>query len=151
MSRTKSAAGKKGKKKEEEIEEITQGNGVFIFSDNCKYTGDWLIAEGVKRKHGKGTYIEGDNIYKGDFSNDEMHGQGEMTFASGATYIGQFVHNKFEGQGTYVWPDNSSYTGSWRNNRMHGDGVYTSADGKRWIGKFYNGNAEGLERELIDL
>jgi hypothetical protein len=34
---------------------------------------------------------------------------------------------------------------------MHGDGVYTSADGKKWIGKFYNGNAEGLERELIDL
>jgi hypothetical protein len=150
MSKATTTTTKRGKKKDFEAPEITNGIGAFLFSENCQYSGEWNIIEGIKKKHGKGKYTEGNNVYEGDFDNDEMHGQGKMTFASKAVYEGQLVRNKFEGTGKYTWPDKAVYEGEWKNNRMHGDGVYTSKDGKKWIGKFYNGNGEGLDRELID-
>lgn len=51
----------------------------------------------------------GSYSYMGDWVDDEMHGQGMFTFASGATYQGCFEHNKFQGEGTYTFPDGSQY------------------------------------------
>lgn len=51
----------------------------------------------------------GSYSYVGDWVDDEMHGQGKFTFASGATYHGCFEHNKFHGQGTYTFPDGKQY------------------------------------------
>lgn len=51
----------------------------------------------------------GSYSYVGDWVDDEMHGQGKFTFASGATYHGCFDHNKFHGQGTYTFPDGKQY------------------------------------------
>lgn len=45
----------------------------------------------------------------GDWVDDEMHGQGKFTFASGASYQGCFEHNKFQGEGTYTFPDGKQY------------------------------------------
>jgi hypothetical protein len=51
----------------------------------------------------------GSYSYMGDWVDDEMHGQGKFTFASGATYQGCFEHNKFQGEGTYTFPDGKQY------------------------------------------
>ena len=40
---------------------------------------------------------------------DDMHGQGRFTFASGASYQGCFEHNKFSGEGNYTFPDGKQY------------------------------------------
>lgn len=40
----------------------------------------------VRKKHGMGTYTEGNNSYTGQWNMDAMHGKGKFTFASGAYY-----------------------------------------------------------------
>jgi hypothetical protein len=56
-----------------------------------------------------GTYTEGAYSYTGDWTDDQMHGQGTFTFASGSSYTGAFVHGKYQGQGVYAWPDGRMY------------------------------------------
>ncbi|KAL0491351.1 radial spoke head 1 [Acrasis kona] len=152
MSKAK-PAGKQSRGKDkgnlEEVEPvITKGTGIFMYSEDIRYDGEWMLVDNVKVKHGIGTYAEGQNIYEGSFENDLVHGKGKMTFQSGAQYEGDINKGKFEGHGTYLWPDKSCYVGEWRDNRMHGQGTFTSVDGKVWQGAFYNGTGEGMQREL---
>lgn len=56
-----------------------------------------------------GTLTCGSYSYTGDWVDDEMHGQGRFTFASGASYQGCFEHNKFSGEGNYTFPDGKQY------------------------------------------
>lgn len=57
-----------------------------------------------------GTLVCGSYSYTGDWVDDEMHGQGKFSFASGASYLGCFEHNKFQGEGTYTFPDGKQFT-----------------------------------------
>jgi hypothetical protein len=52
----------------------------------------------------------GSYSYTGDWVDNEMHGQGKFSFASGASYLGCFEHNKFQGEGTYTFPDGKKFT-----------------------------------------
>ena len=101
--------------------------------------GEYIIVDGVKRKHGRGKYADGHASYQGEWNSDKMHGKGIYIAASGATYDGEFFQNQFQGTGTYRWPDGAEYRGIWRQNKMHGDGAYTGADGLQFVGTFYNG------------
>lgn len=95
-------------------------------------------------RHGKGVYQEGAYIYDGEWADDQMHGVGKFTFASGATYEGSWVNNKYHGRGTYTWPDGRLYQGDWQEGRMHGPGTYTDVEGHQWCGQFHNGSGPGL-------
>jgi hypothetical protein len=52
----------------------------------------------------------GSYSYTGDWVNDEMHGQGRFTFASGASYQGCFENNRFQGVGRYTFSDGKLYS-----------------------------------------
>lgn len=56
-----------------------------------------------------GTLKCGDYTYTGEWVDDEMHGQGSFSFASGACYEGAWQHNKYQGQGRYCFPDGKAY------------------------------------------
>ena len=43
-------------------------------------------------------YVDG-NIYKGEWKNDKINGQGKYTFASGQIYDGEWVYGKKIGNG----------------------------------------------------
>lgn len=123
------------------------GEGTFNFPDNTKYTGQWIEIDGVKSRHGQGsfTFLSSkttagcDEIYTGDWEMDMMTGQGSYTFASGNKYKGGFKNNSFEGQGEYLYTDGASYVGQWHNNKMHGKGVYTDSNDVKCSGEFFNG------------
>lgn len=144
---------KKDEKKEEEIvgkEDV----GVFTFAaDGCRYDGQFqrkADAAGTVKRHGNGVLVDagGTGVYDGQWVDDEMHGEGTLTFDSGATYHGTFANGQFDGKGRYTWPDGSNYEGRWRFNKMHGEGVYTDSSGNRWYGKFYDGTGHGLLKEV---
>lgn len=98
----------------------------------------------LRYRHGKGRYEEGAYSYEGAWEEDRMHGQGKMTFASGAVYEGAFVNDKFHGQGTYTWPDGRVYVGAFFENKFHGDGQFTDVQKHVWTGQFFNGTGPGL-------
>ncbi|CBH13402.1 hypothetical protein, conserved [Trypanosoma brucei gambiense DAL972] len=137
---------KKVERKEEQV--FVEENGSYVHQrEMARYTG------GVRRltdsnfccRHGHGTYSSPLIHYEGNWSEDEMHGNGTLRFlVSGDSYTGQFVHGVMEGCGTYIWASGAMYDGGWRGNRMHGLGTYTDVGGKVWSGKFYNGSGPGL-------
>eukprot|EP00438_Fugacium_kawagutii_P014143 Skav221298 [mRNA] locus=scaffold1920:331528:333771:- [translate_table: standard] len=55
-------------------------------------------------------------VYRGQFCEDCMSGEGRMQWRDGVEYIGQFVANKREGYGTMTWMSGrwKKYAGQWK-------------------------------------
>jgi hypothetical protein len=129
-----------------------EDTGTFVFENNARYCGQFVRREGgVVRRHGQGTYSDGFFTYDGQWKDDTMNGDAQVTFASGATYVGGVIDGRFDGRGVYKWPDSSSYDGQWRFNRPHGEGTFTDSDGQLWKGRFYNGTGPGLQHRAAEL
>ncbi|CAG9464701.1 unnamed protein product [Pedinophyceae sp. YPF-701] len=134
--------------------------GKFHYPSGATYEGEYMhrlkegetaVPEGETRpryRHGKGTFIEGDYKYEGNWEDDKMCGKGSFVFASGARYDGEFKDNKYHGTGTYKWSDGRQYEGGWEEGKMHGKGVYLDREGHRWEGQFFNGAGPGLTQLL---
>lgn len=81
--------------------------------------------------NGQGHYVWQDGmVYEGGFKNHKMHGMGKQRLPDGRKYEGGFVHGKKEGHGVFEWPDNKCYDGEWFRGQQHGNGTYTTPDGK---------------------
>jgi len=93
-------------------------------------------------RHGKGEIFRSPNIsYKGDWFEDNEHGQGVFTLlwtgdisidTDDENYVGEFQHGSRTGIGKYTWSDGSNYEGEYKNNNKHGKGILTWADGSRY-------------------
>lgn len=135
---------KKEEKKEEEEARPVEESGTYVFEDGARYSGQVVRKDGQLRRHGIGTHSDAALTYAGSWKDDAMHGEGTLTFASGASYTGSLVEGKMDGKGVYKWADSSFYDGQWRFNRMHGEGTYGDVHGEVWHGRFYNGTGPGL-------
>ena len=70
-------------------------------------------------------------MYKGEFKNDKINGQGTLTTPDGRKYVGEWKDGERNGQGTLTSPDGGKYVGEYKN-------------GKKWKGTEYdkNGNIQ---------
>lgn len=62
--------------------------------------------------------------YSGYWKNNKKCGFGIMEFDKNEIYIGNFFNNDLEGQGKYIWKGKFIYEGTWKENRMEGDGEF---------------------------
>lgn len=110
--------------------------GMFIVS-RCRPAG-----EGSRLKYYDGKWTNGGH-YKGEMLNNQPHGFGTYTFASGTKYVGQFKDRKWEGQGTLTFADGRKFVAQFKDGNVEGQGTYTSPDGQKYVGQFkdnkYNG------------
>ncbi|KAL7548590.1 hypothetical protein ACHAWF_011870, partial [Thalassiosira exigua] len=71
--------------------------------------------------------------YDGEFDSTgkRRHGKGVMTYNGGTSYYkGNFVENEFHGDnGVYRWSDGDEYEGSWYEGERHGIGIFRMANG----------------------
>jgi hypothetical protein len=146
---------KRDDKKNEGEDDVKGEIGVYHFSDGSKYDGQYSkrttsdpVNPVIIKRHGFGVYVDNGTVYDGQWQDDAMHGEGSITFDTGASYTGSFLNNQFIGSGVYRWPNGSSYEGYWRSNQMHGEGTYVDASGRRWTGKFYNNAGVDLIQEV---
>jgi hypothetical protein len=65
------------------------------------------------------------NLSKGQFKNDERHGNGSFYWNDKDYYVGGFEHHAISGKGTYYYADGRVYVGSFRNERKNGFGTLT--------------------------
>jgi hypothetical protein len=92
--------------------------------------GEWDKVDGVLKRHGTGTFEDGNNKYSGEWKDDKISGKGKFIYSTGAQYEvisrdwnlvhlnqGDWVDGKYEGFGNYKFEDGSMYTGQWRENR----------------------------------
>ncbi|MFN0215473.1 MAG: caspase family protein, partial [Saprospiraceae bacterium] len=136
------------------------GNGVYRYASNSKYTGqfknslrhgkgkmtytDGSIYEGpfnYGKKQGDGgtiTYINGDK-YAGQWSGDLPNGRGKYFFKTKERYEGNFVNGEFDGQGTMYYADGAYFTGGWKKSKKHGSGTLVSTDGEQKSGTWNQG------------
>ena len=53
------------------------------------------------------------------------HGNGKMTFTSGAVYEGQWHYDKRNGHGTLKFPDGTIQEGTWKEGSLDGRVLFT--------------------------
>jgi len=153
--------------------EIT-GRGLRTWEDGRSYEGDWVLGE----MNGKGVWKNSNGTiqYRGDFCNNQRHGQGRL-LTYGCEYEGSFQNHKFDGAGSFscpggvrflghfsrgviggpgkvVWGNTSFYQGQWMQGGPDGSGVYSSADRSfSYIGVWREGHpidtSEGIRLEYI--
>ena len=80
-----------------------------------------VIARGLKKS---ATRVENkgwrEGIYAGDWVDEQPHGKGKFTFASGSVYEGGWVDGERHGKGTYTLADGEVYESDWVNGMSHG-------------------------------
>ena len=89
---------------------------------NCRYQGG--IAEGLPHGQGKFSCVfhgEGRvTVYEGGWKYGKYHGQGTITYSSGAKYVGEWKNDRPNGQGTEYNTDGSiGYQGEWCNGQKY--------------------------------
>ena len=115
---------------------LLNGKGIFLNEKKCKYIGDFMYT----RKWGKGELTTNKIIYKGDFYDNQLHGNGKIQFlADGIMYKGTFKHDQIDGKGIFTWRNGDIYIGQVKNGKMHGRGKYIRKNGKQYEGIFHDG------------
>eukprot|EP00597_Dinobryon_sp_UTEXLB2267_P012910 CAMPEP_0170112662 /NCGR_PEP_ID=MMETSP0020_2-20130122/9312_1 /TAXON_ID=98059 /ORGANISM="Dinobryon sp., Strain UTEXLB2267" /LENGTH=831 /DNA_ID=CAMNT_0010338641 /DNA_START=18 /DNA_END=2513 /DNA_ORIENTATION=- len=127
------------------VDDLREGYGVMKYSSGASYEGEWR----ADKKCGLGImqWRATDELYSGQWENDEPHGTGEHIWGEGTMkgtmkkqlcnmYRGSFVAGKREGFGTFFYMNGSQYTGYWKNNMKDGTGVHIFSDGKIFAGIF---------------
>ncbi|PCJ42953.1 MAG: hypothetical protein COA71_04030 [SAR86 cluster bacterium] len=131
-----------------------------------RYRGAFL--EGQYHGSGRLEYLEGSEIYKGNWVRGERQGRGIMWNHSANwsrssniydIYIGNWEHNRRNGLGTQTfmlldwvedrntesWLINNTenYSGNFRNDIFTGQGTYRWADGAKYVGGWAAGKKHG--------
>ena len=107
-----------------------------------------------------------ENIYKGEFHNDEINGFWEYQYKKmiinygcwvnssllgigfekwkDSYYSGCFLNGQKNGIGIYIWKNKSKYEGEWKDYYMNGYGIYYFSDGRKYIWEWKNNYMNGL-------
>ena len=98
------------------------------------------------KKNGIAIYeSKGNFVYEGEFKDNEITGNGLMTFPGDETYKGGFINGDRNGKGIFIWKSGISYNGGWKNGLSHGYGLQTNPDGsKLYEGAYYKGQYHGF-------
>ena len=93
--------------------------------------------------HGPGTWIKNNNIYFGNFYNDEFSGKGLFIKSKGDYYFGDWKHNKCNGYGIEVIDGIIVYEGEFNDNKKSGEGIEHYDNNDVYVGHFYKGIKKG--------
>ena len=95
-------------------------------------------------------YKSNQDIYEGEFKENNITGTGFYTWSNKDTYLGTFINGKMEGKGLYRWPDGGEYYGEYKNNIKEGLGKFKWANGKIYEGPFRLGKPHGSGKLFIN-
>ena len=137
----------------------------ILFADNIKYVNIVPIKisfSGVTQYyqgsynsegkcHGPGIWSQKNNIYIGNFYNDEFSGKGIFIDSKGNYYFGDWKHNKCNGQGNLIIDGIQAYQGDFKDNKKWGEGIENLKNSDVYFGHFYkeekNGNGKYIFSE----
>mmetsp|Transcript_12357 Transcript_12357/g.17169 ORF Transcript_12357/g.17169 Transcript_12357/m.17169 type:complete len:574 (-) Transcript_12357:50-1771(-) len=128
---------------------IRHGEGEYVYSNSF-----FAYAGSFKRniKEGKGRLLLGDqdgndNYYVGEFKNGQITGKGIRKYADGRVYKGDFFEGLMHGQGT-LQDTHGEYSGSFNENYKEGQGWQRWKNGDEYEGEFRQGYPSGKGRYL---
>lgn len=122
-------------------EGVLNGKGLKIISYSNYIMGNFK--DGML--YGEGKEENEEYIYEGLFLNNIKYGKGSIYFKnSNDIYTGDFENDNIEGFGKYIWNNNHIYEGYFINGIMNGKGIYSWPEGSQYIGYYVNGLREGF-------
>jgi len=135
--------------------EDKKSEGVEIFSNKNKYTGQWIYHYHSYNKEREDGKFEGQgvmeyhdqNIYDGEWKGGLKHGNGVMNYPKNHEYItykGGWYHGNFHGFGKLKFSNGNKYTGHFEYGKQEGFGVEKYAKNKKFI-KYEGGWKKGLK------
>ena len=62
-----------------------------------------------------------------------------MVYEDGRVYRGQFMNDQKHGQGVYQWPNGKKMEGTWANGKQDGQARFTNSKGESRVGIWENG------------
>ena len=112
----------------------------FIIANDNIYIGDFKNNE----SNGKGTFTSDNCHYTGDWLNDKYHGQG-ILYTNAYTYKGTFSCGKQTGKGIKTFVSSRDvYNGEFKNNLFEGYGTYKWAlEEEEYKGYWKSGDMHG--------
>ena len=129
---------------ESKFDKLNINNNQELRLSDRKYIGQ--VINGLPEGNGV-MYIDGGNIYKGEFKNGKYEGKGIYYYneepSKGDRYEGDFKNGKSEGKGIYYWNDGMRYEGDWKNDKREGKGIYYFNNGDRKMGDWLDGKEIG--------
>ncbi len=142
------------------------GKGTSSWANGDKYEGEFLNG----KRHGQGimTWVDSNKwdlaafktipeiIYKGEFFEDEPHGNGEVSDTSPWFKItGKWENgNPTYGHGFYYYTNVEEYEGEFYNCKPHGRGKRSYYDGEsysKYDGEWLNGKRDGMGMQVYDI
>lgn len=123
------------------------GQGEMRWSNGDVYKGSFV--DDVRQGHGTLTFAatnptEADGgEYAGDWTANQMHGNGTRRYPNGDLYVGEYVSGKRHGEGRFYYANGDLFWGQWKGNHMHGPGRYYYASGQRFEGVFLHSKRNG--------
>lgn len=154
------------------INNLPNGKGEMVWSDNTIYRGDWKdgarFGYGViyyppnkknlgddymvsykgnwinDKKSGYGTIVYKNSKFTGLFYENIMNGNGLKKYKNGDVYYGGMLGDKYHGLGTKIYKDNSKYIGNWLNGKYEGYGTFFYKNGDVYEGFWQKGKRFGI-------
>ena len=126
----------------EPAKQIRNGKARLVFSNGDIWEGQPLAA-GSYLPSGTGQYtiVSTGSIYKGNFEEGSLMGEGEVIYANGDRLVGSWLKDGCEG--TLVYHDGDAYTGGLDRGMRHGYGVCEYASGVRYEGHWKRDKRSG--------
>ncbi len=103
---------------------LRDGFGRQIYGNMDSYEGRWK--QDTYEGEGRYTSPQRFELYEGDFSAGNRHGEGQLHVRGKLQYKGTWEHGAMHGTGEFHAEDGSVYTGQFENNQMHGKGKLTA-------------------------
>ena len=149
---------------------INNGATIQNLGNNNYFIG--YVQDGIR--DGIGKMVSGENIYQGEFHNDQANGYGiyrknfdELIYEGywlndeqnkygiekwkdGSAYYGEYFKQNKNGVGVYIWTDGSRYEGEFKDNMFDGYGIYFYKKNKIYLGQWKNNKKDGYGEYILD-
>lgn len=132
----------------EEIVDASSNTKRLTDENGDEYDFEGTILNNKPKGTGTATYVKSGNIYKGNYVNGQIEGQGEAIFKSGDHYIGGMSKGKFSGYGVYTFKSGNKYQGNFLDSKKHGKGKFIEADGSYYEGDFKDNLMHGYGKYI---
>ena len=125
----------------EKINGVKEGFGIKIMANNVKYIG--YFKNNKSEGYGKFININKNDIYYGEFSQDQANGFGIYSHKDETIYYGEWKNDLRENYGIEKWQDKAEYIGEYHLGEKNGIGKYIFSDGSRYEGEWKKNNLDG--------
>ena len=124
------------------VEGRPTGNASITYSDGSSYKGK--VIELNRNGYGEYVYADRESSHKGEFKDNQFHGIGVQTLASGRVINGNWKEGLLDGYVEIDYESGETFAGNFKKNKMEGYGEGKDRSGQGYSGNYKNDLPDGF-------